>query len=248
MTPAYTPQSNSPIEATHDRSTKASGSPTHKVSNQTALEMARHMTMSIIAKNRSRSVVDRLTPEQQGLGIVSSQELWMHYASKGRIAGISMKPEEVIMQYLPKVTFVIKKGRLTRNGVVYRSEDFSATQLAKNIRKYDGFELTGYAFDISNRVEWVLVQERLIKMAAICNVREHEDARIMNVVEMEVHDQLDKKNRAMSSYVRRAEGVRLRMEAKEKTGKAFMQSSTKKGRAKAKTVAARQEMAAMRHA
>jgi hypothetical protein len=248
MTPAYTPQSNSPIEATHDRSSKASGAPTHKVSNQTALEMARHMTMSIMTKNRARSVADRLTPEQQGHGIVSSQELWMYYKSRGRIAGISIKPEEVITQYLPKVTFVIKKGRLTRNGVVYRSDDFFSTEVAKNIRNYEGFELTGYAFDISNRIEWVLVRERLIKVASISNVREHEDARILNVVEMEAHDKLDKQNRAMSPYVRRAEGVRLRVESKEKTGKAYMQNTTKKGRAKAKTVAARQEMAAMRHA
>jgi len=248
MTPSYAPQSNSPVEAQHRRSPSSSGQPTHCVSKLTAIEMVQHRLKEVESENRARLVTNRLTPEQLALGIKSPLQLCHHYLKEGRVQGVQMAVEDVITGYLPKIEFEIKDGKLTRKGVVYRSAEFSACKFGREIRKHEGDRLNGHSFEICNRVVWVIVDKKLVEVRAIPNVREHESVYLMGEHEMDAHHKLYRDNRAGAAGRRHAESVRSQIEAEELTGKPLMASITKTGRARVRTPAARQELAAMRAA
>jgi len=246
LSPAYTPQSNSPVEQQHTRAVSAGGAPTYIVSKLTAVSMARQSVMRIMGENRSKNISGRLTPETAGLGIQTPLELWKHFGSIGRIQGIPMKQEDVITKFVPKVQFKIREGRLTRFGLAYRSEAFSTTQYSKQIRSHEGEVLVGHAFDISNRIEWVIVEGKLIKVSPIPNVPEHLDEICMTNLEMPLFERQLLDNGAAAPSLRRGEGVRLLVDSVELTGQAYQDGTMRKGRAKARTPASKAEAAASR--
>lgn len=248
MTPSYTPQSDAAVEAQHRRAPSTTGQPTFRVSPMTAIEMAQQRLIQIQSENRSRTVTHRLTPEQLALQIDSPLELSKHYAERGRIQGVSMSVEDVVSGYVPRIEFEIKGGKLTRKGVVYRSPDFQNSKFGREIRRHEGAKLSGHAFEISNRVAWVIVDKQLLMVRAIPNVREHETAYLMSEYEMDAHEKLHSQNLAGAKERRFAESVRAQVEAKELTGNSLHASTQKTGRIKVKTPAAKKEVAAMRSA
>lgn len=235
MTPSYTPQSNGSVEQSHPRSVIVSGAPMHKVSHLTAIGMAKQAMLRIMAENRSRDISNRLTPEMRALGISNSLELWNYLKSQGRITGKAVKPEEVILEYLPKVTFKIVQGRLTRNGVIYNSSDFSQTDVGRNIWRHESKELSGRAFDISNRVEWVIVGKRLIKVNAIPAMQEHEDHYLLSAHEADAHLTALLDAKSTSKELKSAERVRLEIDARNATGHGYGAAHDRKGRATSRT-------------
>lgn len=245
ITPPYTPQSNAPIEATHSASAPTSGAPTYSVSRKSPVEMAVEVVWEIMAQNRSKDVSSRLTPTQAGAGIVSPIQLWNDYAVRGRQAGTVMHPNDVITTFVPKVTFIIKEGQLTRCSVIYRSEELQATPYFQQIFRHEGAELEGWAFDISNRIEWVRVGRELIKVSPISGVRTRESERLLSAPELLLHDEAMRAAQARAKQMRRAEDVRLRNESQEHSGKKYKSATQRKGRAKVRTPAHKRQVAAL---
>lgn len=245
MTPPYTPQSNSPVEATHNRSAPKSGSPTYPVSRKTPIEMAADVVRDIMSKNRAKCVASRLTPAQAAAGIVSPIQLWNDYAVRGRQAGVVMHTNDVITKWVPMVKFTIKQGQLTRLSVIYRSDVLQATPYFKEIFRHEGAELDGWAFDISNRIEWVKVGRDLIKVSPISGVRTRESERAMSAPEMVQHDEAIRAARTRAPQLRSAENVRLRVESLDHTGKKYKSPVQRKGRAKVRTPAHKRQVAAL---
>jgi hypothetical protein len=234
LTPAYTPQSNSPVEQSHEPTVRTSGPPLHQVSHLTAIGMAKQAMLRVMAENRSRDIRSRLPPEFLRLGIRTPLELWMHLRKEGRIQGKPVTKEEVILEYLPEVTFEIREGQLTRHGVIYRSEQFSETKRARHIWKHEGSKLTGRAFDISNRVEWVIVDKRLIQVNAVPAIQEHEDAFLLGAHEIEAHGHAVRDAGSMAKELNHAERVRLEIDSVQETGHTYMAATVKGGRAKSR--------------
>jgi hypothetical protein len=235
MTPAYTPQSNSPAEGNNKCEPETSGAPTFAVSRKTPTEMAADMVREMMASNRSKGVKRRLTPEQTEAGIASPIQLWNDYASKGRQAGITKHITDVITQYVPKVTFKITEGFLTRCGIIYRSDELSETDLFREIYNHEGAILEGWAFDISNRIEWVRVGKEIIMVSPISNVRTRENERILSAPDLLRHDDAIKAGATKAANMREAEEVRLRIESLEESGKKYKSPTRLKGRAKVRT-------------
>ena len=245
MTPPYSPQGNSPIEASHNTEAPKSGAPTYAVSKKTPIEMAVDVAREVMAKNRSKSVASRMTPAQAGSGIVSPIQLWNDYAAKGRQAGVVMHPNEVITRFVPQVKFTVKQGQLTRLSVIYRSKELQATPFFREVFRHEGAELEGWAFDISNRIEWVRIGPKLIKVSPISGVRTQESERVLSAPEMLQNDEALRAARTRASQLRSAEDVRLRDESLEHSGKKYKSPTQRKGRAKVRSAAQKRQVAAL---
>lgn len=232
MSPAYTPQSNAVVEANNPQEATASGAPIHKVSKKTAIELATDMVREVMAKNRSKSVTSRMTPTQTVGEICSPIQLWKHYEELGRQAGVRMNIADVVTNYLPRVTFIIREGYLTRNSIVYRSPELENTKLFKNIKKHNGVELDGWAFDISNRIEWVRVDKQIIMVSPVTNVRTRSMEEVLCAPDQARYGKAKKAADTKSKNLRSAEKVRLRNESLEQSGKKYNNPTHVKGRAK----------------
>lgn len=235
LTPSYNPQTNAPVEQSHQRSMKVAGAPLYEVSKLTAVGMAKQAMLRIMGENRSRDISARLTPELRNLGIKTALELWTYLRAEERIQGQPVTDEQVILEYLPEVTFQIREGQLTRHGVIYRSEDFFATNVAQHIWKHEGRKFNGRAFDISNRVEWVVVDKRLIKVMAVPAIQEHEAYFVMGAHEMKAHGRAVLDARSTAKELNHAERVRLELDSMEETGHTYMASTLKSGRPKSRS-------------
>jgi hypothetical protein len=204
----------------HERSVTVSGAPQFKLSALTPIQLAQQRYLSVIAENKSRDVTDRLTPEQLGSGIRTSHQLWNHYFDADRIQGC--KPDVIdVLRTLPKRVFKIENGYLSWGGARYKSADFAATDFAKQIRKHEGEELIGYAFDISNLIAWVEVELKLIEVKYVPNVRETAAYSALTSDEVALHDAARKANKAMAAQARRAAGVHKRTAIPNQTGAAY---------------------------
>jgi hypothetical protein len=245
MTPAYTPQSNSPVEGTHNATAPTSGAPTYSVSRKTPVEMAVDVVFEVMAQNRSKCVASRLTPKQAGAGIVNPIQLWKDYATRGRQAGYVMHPTDIITRYVPNVKFVIRQGQLTRLSVIYRSDELQDTQFFREIFLHEGVELDGWAFDISNRIEWVRVGRELLKVSPISGVRTRESERVLSAPELLMHDEAVRTAKTRAAQLRRAEDVRLRQDSLEHSGKKSKNPTQRKGRANIRTPAHKRQVAAL---
>jgi hypothetical protein len=207
--------------------------------------MAADVAREIQAKNRSKGVASRLTPAQAAADISSPIQLWKYLAARGRQAGFVMHPNDVITKYVPEVKFTIKQGQLTRLSVIYRSDELQETAYFQEIFRHEGAELAGWAFDISNRIEWVRVGRQLIKVSPISGVRTREAERVLSAPELLQHDEAIRAARTRAPQLRRAEDVRLRVESLDHTGKKYKNPVQRKGRAKVRTPAHKRQVAAI---
>jgi len=245
MTPPYTPQSNAPAEASNNATAPTSGAPTFPVSSKTPVEMAVDVVREIMATNRSKCVASRLTPIQAGAGITNPIQLWNDYANRGRQAGYVMHPHDVITKWVPQVKFIIMQGQLTRLGVIYRSDVLQDTPYFRKVFRHEGAELEGWAFDISNRIEWVRVGRELIEVSPISGVRTRESERGLSAPELLQQDEALGAVRARAPQLRRAEDVRVRCESLEHSGKKYKSPALRKGRPKIRTPAHKRQVAAL---
>lgn len=246
MSASYTPQSQAEIEGAHPRSVTVSGGPTYRVSTLPPLAMARQRFIEIVNENRKPGIRARLNPQEVALKIRSPLQLWKHRMGRERIAGRRMKVEDVITEFLPQRTFQVRDGFLEWAGQRYRSREFAGTEFAKVIRKHEGEDLTGYSFDISNLVAWVLVDKRLIKVNVVRGTRDRLEEFALTSYESALHAKAVQVDDKTAAGTRRAVGVRNRKEIPELTGMPYKPVRVVTGRAKKRTAEVQAELAAHR--
>lgn len=246
MSPAYTPQSNSPVENMNDKEPNVVGAPTHRVSSKSPLQMARDDVFKVIARNKSTSSLRRASPDHVSRGIITPHEIWVDFQTRGRIAGVIVGYEELVKQYLPKITLSVSGGFLTYKGSRYRSEALNATKFMTNIRKCEGATLNGHALDISTRVIWCYVDNQLIEVTAVNQIRASTDANNMTALEHAEYDRLKRVGGGELTRNRSAMKNWADEEFRRQTGKQPGAGTTKKGSAKVRSHETKKEVTAMR--
>ncbi len=241
MSPSYTPQSQSVIEKTHDRGVAVSGAPTFTVSKLTPLQMARERFLEIANQNHKGDITKRLSPQDLARNIRTPINFWRDRLAQGCIAGMQMSVEDVITTFLPQRVFKVIEGRLELNGQRYQSAELRQTRFAREIWKHEGEELTGYQFDISNLVAWVVIDKQLVKVKVQPGIHDRIEEYALTDYESQVHRRNVMNSHGDAAKRRRAVGVLNKTEIPERTGQPYKPNTQRKGRAKIRTAAVRAE-------
>jgi hypothetical protein len=245
MPPSYTPQSDSPVESKHRRRKRRAGAPEHVVSNHTVIEIMKRETKRVIRQNNGDSALARASDVAvvKG-GVKTPEDYWRYMNARHRtdlICDISF--EDAVRAFLEPVRFVVNKGRLFFRQREYRSPALVTCGFSRRMRHMQGVEVEGFAFPMAMKIMWVVVGGILVEVHATGRHQGDETELWVPMDEFEAIAAVRSKASGAQQAQKPLEIAGAMQDFKEATGKDWHAGTKHFGRAKAKTKAARLEVA-----
>jgi hypothetical protein len=243
MTPAYAGQSKATVESSHPRNVIFEGEPHYIASNLTPVELAKREIYELIRYNHTADMSARM-PMDRELSFVlpTPHELWKHYASKLRTAGISMSISDAVRTFLTPVRMTAKTDGVYLDGRKYDSKELRECGLLNRIarRPHHVMQVQGFILDLCIRHVWIEVDHKILLLNAILPIRADDDLLNVSIAELaQWNEARAVTNSRFRDHVPAA-NAEVHEQFEANTGKSWYSGTRKPGRAK-KTAASRQE-------
>lgn len=242
QTPGYTPQSNATVESRHTRQSKATGAPSHTISDLTPIAMAKWEVLNAIKKNNHSSASDRVDYSMIALGICSPMGIWRDLDGRMRNDASPISFDEAVKRFLMKVKFQVAKGRLMLHGFEYGSLAFEQTATFQRLRRLEGTELDGYVLEIAVRKAWIVVDQRIVEVDVRLPFRSEDAEVALSLPELKALG----KAKASQEYQRKQElpaaGTLMRQRFTKETGRQWDGKKMRAGRAPVTSAQAKKEL------
>lgn len=246
MSPSYSPQTNSPVEAKHDKQKDVAGRPSHLQSPSSPLQLFRTEIMKMIKKNKTANVIRRATPHQMSRGLCTPHSLHVDYMNRHRVAGLAMPFEELVKAYLPAIELIVSNGHIEYKSIRYSSERLTQTKFLREIRKHEGAVIRGFCLEICTHILWIVIDGQLIEVSARDQVIAGKDSNNMTMQEHAQHDLTCRIAEGDLKAARAAGAVWQKQEAEKANGGASVKPRLKAGQPKARNRVTKAEASAMR--
>lgn len=233
LSPSYSGQSKGIVESSHPRSDHIAGKPSHKVSHQSPVAMARQELWRAVSQNHDSNTVDRLTPDMAAANVPANpMGIWQYMAQRGRTSAVAMAFDEAARQFLRPATFT-----LDRSGISFHHLRFSAStlRLKNNLANMGTSTLQGYVLPMCVRHAWVEIDDQLYQVDAQLPFQDDEEQLYLSLRELQDHK--ERITAARTTQQDNMLGARLNAESsyQMQTGQTFDRWERRSGRPKVKT-------------
>jgi hypothetical protein len=244
--PTYTPQSDAPVEARHERHRKTLGAPSHRRSDLSPVESFRRVVRTAVFRNRSSSALGRATPATVAAGVKTPLDMYKHLESRGRVTGIPVPFDEAVRAFTEDVVFTVKDGFPTLHGLRYRSKALlNDSEWKARVRSLEGGKLQGHMLEISVKTGWLEFGGRLIEIDAVAEIHGAKEELYLSLPELVEFGEEKARLEAELRHDRPHELVAAMNDFEDETGKKWNGGRTVAGRMK-KTKAVKEEIKASR--
>ncbi|MGC4062791.1 MAG: hypothetical protein QM749_18935 [Aquabacterium sp.] len=245
-TPSYAGQSKANIETTNPKNVKTEGAPHYRVTRLTIPQLAAQEIRRVLEDNHTININARLTNNAVANGVLPTPiHYWNHLDRLGRTHAVHVHRDEVIRGYFSPITVEVDDGALYLHGLRYWSKALSESGLLERWACAGSHRVQAYMLDVCVRHLFIHTPSGAIVVDAMQGIRNGDEMLYLSVVEIEQLYRL--RARGLSTLRTHVHAAKAEQAVlyEEEVGIPYKHSIRRRGRAKMKNAASREEAGAV---
>jgi hypothetical protein len=187
--PAYSGQSNASAEASHPRSRRLEGAPSHLQSAMNPIELCRREIRDAIKHNGASDVRERMTPEMKAWSNANRKPRTPHSITeflleRGRTSAVAMPFDVAVRTFLTRVSLQAREDGIYLAGQRYVSSNLDELPLLRRALREGRINLSGYALDMCVRHIWIEINGKVIELDAQLSLNDNDDQLSISLQEL----------------------------------------------------------------